>query len=193
MSQPRRFGYAYGEMLAGSLLSLLASLVLSIDAVELAGDPFSELSCNISEKISCATVALSWQASVLGFPNAFIGLMTEPVVITIAVAGLAGCAFPKWFMLTAWAAYAAGLAFALWLFHQAYFSIGALCPWCLLVTATTIVVFASMTRVNILKGNLALPGRAGVQLREWTRLGADVAVTILAIAVLAAMVLYRYL
>ena len=31
--------------------------------------------------------------------------------------------------------------------------IGALCPWCLLITITTTLVFMSMSRVNILDGN----------------------------------------
>ena len=48
---------AFVEMLLSSLLGLVASLVLSIDAVALAEDPLADLSCNISETISCATVA----------------------------------------------------------------------------------------------------------------------------------------
>ena len=92
---------AFIEMLVSSILGLIASLVLSIDAIKLADDPLSDLSCNISDKISCATVGLSEQANLLGFPNAFLGLMTEPVVITIAVAALGGVRFPRWFMCSA--------------------------------------------------------------------------------------------
>lgn len=181
------------EMLVGAALSLLASFVLSVDALKLAANPGAQLSCNVSDKISCSSVGLSWQSSLFGFPNSFIGLMTEPVVITVAVAGLAGVRFPRWFMLVAQAFYTLGLLFALWLFQQSYMVIGALCPWCLLVTATTIIVFASLTRVNILSGNLTLPGRAGHGLREATRLGADIGATVLVLAVLAALAIYRYL
>jgi uncharacterized membrane protein len=69
-------------MLLTSLASLLASLVLSIDAIRLAENPSSYLGCDISAVLSCGTVATSWQASVFGFPNAFLGLIAEPVVIT---------------------------------------------------------------------------------------------------------------
>lgn len=190
-AQPKRYQVAaFVEMLLSSALGLVASLVLSIDAIALAKDPLTDLSCNISQKISCATVGLSDQANLFGFPNAFLGLMTEPVVITIAVAGLGGVRFPRWFMVTAQVIYTIGLAFAYWLFYEAYFNIGALCPWCLLITVTTTLVFASMTRINILEGNLGEGVRQ--RLERPLRLGADVAGVVLIIAVLAAMVVYKY-
>jgi uncharacterized membrane protein len=184
---------AYLEMLISSLLGLTASIVLSIDAVVLAADPNAGLSCNISETISCAKVGLSWQANLLGFPNAFLGLIAEPVVITIAVAGLGGVRFPRWFMNSAMAVYAIGLAFAYWLFFQAYFEIGALCPWCLLVTATTTTVFASLLRVNLSDNTFGLSPRAHERALYLLRIGADIWGTVLIIAILAAMVIFRYL
>lgn len=188
---PVRHTWAFVEMLISSFLGLVASLVLSIDAVVLAADPDAELACNINEKISCATVGLTWQANLLGFPNAFLGLIAEPVVLTIAVAALGGVRFPRWFLLGAQAVYSIGLAFAYWLFFQAYFVIGALCPWCLLITVTTTIVFFSMTRVNLIEGNL------GRWLQRTTayplRVGIDVAVAVILIAILTSMVIYRYL
>jgi uncharacterized membrane protein len=181
---------AFLEMLLSSIVGLWASLVLSIEAVKLAEDPLVDLSCNISSTISCATVGLTWQANLLGFPNAFLGLIAEPVVITIAVAALGGVRFPRWFMLSAQVVYSIGLAFAYWLFYEAYFVIGALCPWCLLITITTTLVFASMTRINILEGNFG----AGVRRRlaRPLRLGLDAAGVVIILAVLTAMVLYKY-
>lgn len=184
---------AYLEMLVSSALGLIASFVLSVEAITLAKDPFAQLSCDLSDKISCATVGLSWQASLLGFPNAFLGLVTEPVVITLAVAALGGVRFPRWFMVTAQVFYAIGFVFAIWLFFQAYFVIGALCPWCLLITVTTTLVFASMTRVNLMDNNVGLSPRAHERVVAWLRIGVDTWVVILLIAVMAAMVVFRYL
>ena len=137
-----------------------------------------------------AKVGLTWQANLLGFPNAFLGLIAEPVVITLAVAALGGVRFPRWFMISAQVVYSIGLAFAYWLFYQAYFVIGAMCPWCMLITVTTTLVFASMTRVNILDGNLG----AGTKrlLERPLRLGLDAAGALIVFAVLAAMVIYKY-
>lgn len=144
-------------MLLWSAASLVASFVLAVEAVALAGDPDAVFSCDINAVISCGTVGSSWQASAFGFPNAFLGLLTEPVVITVAVAALAGMTFPRWFMLTAQAMYTVGLGLAYWLLYQAVFEIGAMCPWCLLITVATTFVFFEMTRVNLLEGNLPLP------------------------------------
>jgi uncharacterized membrane protein len=80
--------WIFGTMLFSACLSLLASFVLSIDAVRLAEDPNVDLSCDINTIISCGTVGSTWQAELFGFPNAFLGLVAEPVVITIAVASL---------------------------------------------------------------------------------------------------------
>lgn len=146
----------FTEMLVFAILSLIAAAVLSIDAILLAKDPSTDLSCSINAVIDCAKVGTTWQAHVFGFPNAFFGLVSEPVVMTIAVASLAGVRFPRWFMFTANICYLLGVVFAYWLLYQSTFVIGALCPWCLLVTLATTFVFTSMTQWNILEGNLFL-------------------------------------
>jgi uncharacterized membrane protein len=179
-------------MLAGAVLSLVASFVLSVDAVRLAEDPDAALSCNINAVISCGTVASSWQASLLGFPNSFLGLMTEPVVITLAVAGLSGVHFPRWIMLAAQVVYTIGLGFAYWLFHQAMFEIGALCPWCLLVTLATTLVWFELTRINIRQDNLMLPRPVQAALASAIHLGVDVVVVVLWLLLLVLAVVLRY-
>ncbi|MGW4474500.1 vitamin K epoxide reductase family protein [Nonomuraea sp. NPDC004354] len=152
--------WIFGTMLLSACLSLTASFVLSIDAVRLAADPGAELSCNINSVVSCGAVGSSWQAHLLGFPNAFLGLVAEPVVITIAVASLGRVRFPRWFMFAAQVIYTLGLIFAYWLFSQSMYVIGALCPWCLLVTVSTTLVWSTLTHVNVRDGNLFLPRRA---------------------------------
>jgi uncharacterized membrane protein len=182
--------WIFGTMLFSAGLSLIASFVLSIDAVELAKNPGADLSCNINAVISCGAVGSSWQASLFGFPNAFLGLVAEPVVITVAVASLGGVRFPRWFMFAAQIVYSVGVGFAYWLFYQAMFNIGALCPWCLLITVSTTLVFATLTHVNIRDGNLFLPARVGAALRSALDAGLDaLAVTALLLALALAVVL----
>ena len=147
----RQYRKTYWAMLVSSTLSLIASLVLSYDAVKLAGSPASKLSCDINAIVSCGKVAKSWQSSLLGFPNSFLGLMLEPVVITVAIAGLSLVVFPRKFMRVAHVGYGLGLLFALWLLSQSLFVIHALCPWCLLVTISTVTVFSTITRIVILE------------------------------------------
>ena len=179
-------------MLISSIASLVASLVLSTEAITLAKDPTAELGCNINAVLSCGTVANSWQAHLLGFPNAFLGLIAEPVVITIAVASLGGARFPRWFMLSAQVVYTVGLLFAYWLFYEAMFNIGALCPWCSLVTVATTLVFFEMTHVNIRDGNFYLPRRVQDSLAWAVRANLDLLLVVVWLLVVALVVVLHY-
>jgi len=184
---------AFSEMLVSSLLSLIASLVLSAEAITLAANPNAIFSCDINAHISCSVVAQSWQASLLGFPNAFLGLIAEPIVITLAVASIAGVSFPRWFMNAAQVMYTVGLLFAYWLLYEAYFHIGALCPWCLLVTVTTTMVFASMTRVNIYRNTFGLSEPVHQRLTRLLDAWVDQYIVILIIAIVGGMIAIKYL
>lgn len=184
--------WLFGTMLFSSCLSLLASFVLSVDAVTLAADPTAELSCNINAVVSCGTVGSSWQSHLLGFPNAFLGLIAEPVVITVAVASLGGVRFPRWFMFAAQVVYTLGLAFAYWLLYQSMFHIGALCPWCLLVTVSTTLVFSTLTHVNIRDGNLFLPPRMQSALAAAVRVNLDLMVVVIWMLVLVLAIVVKY-
>ena len=115
----------------------------------------ADLSCNISSTISCATVGLSWQASLLGFPNAFLGLVTQPVLITIAVAALGGVRFPRWFMLAAQVVIRGRTGVRDLVVPAVVLRDRRPVP--LLHghhVTTTLVAFASITRINILEGHL---------------------------------------
>lgn len=152
--------WIFASMLVGALISLLASFVLSVEAIEIAKNPDVELSCSVNAVLNCATVAKHESAELWGFPNSFLGLIAEPVVITVAIAGLAGIAFPRRFMFAAQIGYSLGFVFAYYLFFTSFFVIQALCPWCLLVTASTTFVLFSVTRYNIRENNLYLPKKA---------------------------------
>jgi uncharacterized membrane protein len=184
--------WIFGTMLFSSCLSLIASFVLSIEAVHLAANPNANLSCDINTVISCGTVANAWQSHVFGFPNAFLGLVAEPVVITIAVASLGGVRFPRWFMFAAQVVYTVGLVFAYWLFAQSMFVIGALCPWCLLVTVSTTLVFSTLTHVNVRDGNLFLPARLQSALAGGMRANLDLMVVVIWLLVLVLGVVIKY-
>ena len=148
--EPKRQQLAALLMLVGSGLGLLTSFVLSIESLTLAKNSHAVLNCDLNAAMSCSTVANHWSAAPLGFPNSFIGMMTLPVMVTIAVALLAGAKFPKWFMWGAQLGAVAGLLFAGWMFYMSYVEIGALCPWCLTLDAGMLLIFYGLTRHNVL-------------------------------------------
>lgn len=179
-------------MLFGAVASLVASFVLSVEAVVLAANPDATLSCSVNVVLNCATVALHPSASLWGFPNSFLGLIAEPVVITVAIAGLSGIRFPKKFMFAAQIGYTLGLIFAWYLFYTSFFVIEALCPWCLLVTLTTTLVFFAITKYNIREGNLFLPKKASKKMRNWVDKGYDSLVMWSVVVISIAAIILKY-
>lgn len=180
------------SMLVGAIFSLIAAFVLAVEAVELAGNPFARLSCSINTVINCATVAVHPSSSLFGFPNAFLGLLAEPVVITVAIAGIGGVKFPRKFMFAAQICYTLGFLFAYSLLYTSTFVIGALCPWCLLVTLSTTAVFFSMTRYNIGEGNLYLSNRLARKANEFIKKDYDTLSMALLIVIVTTVIVVKY-
>jgi len=146
----------FGVMLVAAVAALGAAFVLTMDKMEVLRNPDAVLSCTINAVLDCSRVMHTWQASVFGFPNMLIGMMAFPVVITLAVAGLAGVKFPRKFMFAAEIGILLGTLFSLWLFLQSVFVIQILCPWCLLVTLTTTLMLASITYYNLRENTFGL-------------------------------------
>ena len=188
----RRVRNAYLTMLVSASLSLFAAMVLSIDAFKLAKDENVDLACSINAVVSCGRVALSWQSTVFGFPNSFIGLMFESAVITIAIAGLMQVRFPNSLMRIALFIYSAALIFALWLFSQSFFVIKAFCPWCMLVTVSTISVFTSMLRINIYQNAFNWSEANHQRILRFVLLGRDYALLSITYAVIASAIIWKY-
>lgn len=176
------------EMIISGLIGLYASFVLSIEAWQLAADSAKTFACDVSSILSCSTVAQTPQARILGFPNAFLGIFFEAVVLAISVALLSGVKFARWYMACANMLYTIALFFAYWLFSQSYFVIHVLCPWCLAITVTTTLVFAGLTRINIREGVLPAPA----WLKRSVTLGYDWSFWGLLLFILIAMVVARY-
>jgi uncharacterized membrane protein len=184
--------WIFTSMLVGALLSLLAAFVLSVESIEIAKNPNVSLNCSVNVVINCATVAKHPSANLLGFPNSFLGLIAEPVVITVAIAGLAGVRFPRRFMYVAQVFYAAGFVFAYYLFFMSTFVIQALCPWCLLVTLSTTFVFFSMMRYNIREDNLYLPKYASVRAKSYIAKDYDKLLLATLVVTMIAIIVIKY-
>jgi uncharacterized membrane protein len=143
----------FATMLAFGVIGLIASFVLAVEEFHLLKDPTTTLSCSFNLVLNCSTVMQTWQASVFGFPNMFIGLMAFPVVILVATLGLAKVRLPRWFHIYANVGYLLGAIFAYWLFFNSLYDIQVLCPWCLIVTFSTTLLLATITSYNLRENN----------------------------------------
>ena len=152
-SSPRSRPVAFAVFLVvAGALGLLAALELSLEKVLVLADPEHVPSCDVGVLVGCGVNLESWQGSVFGFPNPFIGLMAWPVVITIGVALLAGARFPRWFWIGFNVGVAGALVFVGWLIAQSIYVLDVLCPWCMLTWAVTIPTFWVVTLHNLRDG-----------------------------------------
>ncbi|MFJ9520804.1 vitamin K epoxide reductase family protein [Kitasatospora sp. NPDC101801] len=191
MTTPVPAGRRLGRLfVVTGLLGLFASAVLTLDKIKLLEDPSYVPSCSINPIISCGSVMLSDQASVFGFPNSLIGLAAFAVVVAVGAGILAGAVYARWFWLGLQLGTLFGIGFVTWLMTQTLYSIGALCPYCMVVWAAMIPLFWYTTLHNLTAGVIRVPGALRPVVREAARY--HWAVPVLWYAVIAIMILQRF-
>lgn len=162
-STPPVFGLrAMAIWLIGTgLLGAVASFLLLFERIRLWQDPEYSTACDINPWVSCGEVMESWQASTFGFPNIFIGIVGFPVIVAIGVTLLGGLRPHRWY----WAGLQGGVLFAfgfsVWLWSQAVYTIGSLCPYCMIAWAAVIPMTVAVTARNILAG--VIPASEGLR------------------------------
>ena len=132
------------------------------DKVAILSDPNYVPSCNINPVLSCGSVIVTDQASIFGFANPIIGLMTYSVVIALAVLLISRVVLPNWVWLGLNLGALGGLAFVVWLIFQSLYVIEALCPWCMVAWVGTILIFWVTTAANAQAGRFTRSGTPGV-------------------------------
>ncbi|ABM10660.1 putative membrane protein [Paenarthrobacter ilicis] len=144
----------------------LASGALVLEKLEVLKDPGYKTVCDVNPWISCGQVMQTWQSSVFGFPNMFIGIVAFAVIITTGMALLSGASFARWYWAGLQAGVTLGFAFVVWLWSQALYSIHILCPFCMIVWAAMIPLFVWVTARNITHGVIKIPARPARILAE---------------------------
>ncbi|WOC63484.1 vitamin K epoxide reductase family protein (plasmid) [Paenarthrobacter sp. AT5] len=147
-------------MLITGLIGWLASGTLVLEKLEVLKDPGYQTACDINPWISCGQVMQTWQSSVFGFPNMFIGIVAFAVIITTGMALLSGATFAPWYWAGLQGGVTLGFAFVVWLWSQALYSIHILCPFCMIVWAAMIPLFVWITARNLDHGIIKVPARA---------------------------------
>jgi uncharacterized membrane protein len=144
---------------ASGLVGVLASAALVVEEINLLKNPAQQLGCDLNPIIACGSVINTGQAAVFGFPNPLLGVAGFGGLLAIGLALFAGAKFGKWF----WQFMLAGLLFAAalvhWLIFQTIYSIGALCPFCMVVWVVTITSFWYVLVYSLRKKNLKVPSR----------------------------------
>jgi uncharacterized membrane protein len=135
-------------------LGLVASALLVIERVNVAGDPDYVPSCSINPILTCTSAMLSAQGELFGFPNPLLGVAGFPVVVATGAALLAGASMARWYWTGMWLGGLGAVVFMHWLIVESLFSIEALCPYCMVVWAATVPLFAVVSAYAVPRGAL---------------------------------------
>ncbi|MFC4010036.1 vitamin K epoxide reductase family protein [Nonomuraea purpurea] len=143
-------------LLIGGGVGLIAAFVLTIEKIALLENPAYVPSCSINPVLSCGSIMRTPQAEIFGFPNPLLGIAGFAIVTTVGAALLAGARFRPWFWLGLQVGVTAGVVLVHWLIVQSLYTIGALCPYCMVVWAVTVPIFWYVTLRNLVARNLPL-------------------------------------
>lgn len=157
-----------GFLILAGAIGWWAAFSLVVEKIAVLEDPGHELGCDFSVLVQCGKNLGSWQGSVFGFPNPIIGVAAFVAPIAVGVGLLAGARFARWFWVAFHLGVTAGIAFVVWLIAQSIFSLGTLCPYCMVVWTVMIPLFWAVTSHVLAQGDYGVAGvRLGVGLRGW--------------------------
>ncbi|WP_426996022.1 vitamin K epoxide reductase family protein [Pseudarthrobacter sp. N5] len=150
----RQFGWL---LVITGIVGWLSSGALVLEKLEVLKNPGHTTICDINPWISCGDVMKTWQSSLFGFPNMFIGIVAFAVIISTGMGLLAEARFARWYWLGLQAGVTLGFIFVAWLWSQALYAIHILCPFCMIVWAAMIPLFVWTTVRNITQGVIRVP------------------------------------
>ncbi len=162
----RQKPYAWLLVITG-IVSWLASGALVLDRLELYKNPNAVTNCDLNVWVSCGSVMKTHQAEIFGFPNPLIGLFAFAVIITTGMAMLAGARFGRSYWIGLQTGVTVGMAMICWLWFQALYVIGILCPYCMVVWAMMIPLFIWTTVRNLQHGVIPAPPALTKFLADW--------------------------
>jgi len=96
-------------------------------------DPNRVTSCSFNLFLDCSDAMASWQGTLLGFPNPYLGVAAFPVVVTTGVVLLAGARLPRWYHLSLLAVTAVAQLLIFFLMWTSFYALVRLCPACMVV------------------------------------------------------------
>ena len=144
-------------LIGAGLIGILASLVLTYDTLQIMQNPSYVPPCNINPILSCGSVMRTEQASLLGIPNSILGLIAFSALATFGFMLAGGAQLKRWVWQLTLGVATIGVLIMHYLFLQAIFVLGTICPWCFVVWMITIPTFWYITLYTVQAGSVTLP------------------------------------
>jgi uncharacterized membrane protein len=145
----RRWGWL---LAAASGIGIVSGSITIVDKIALLNDPAAGSFCDISSTVGCTPVLLAWQSSVLGPPNALLGVIMFAILATSGLVVGAGGTLSRAMTTGLLALNVFFAAFLTWYMFEVAYSIGSLCPFCTVCAAGCLVSLVAVNRLAAANG-----------------------------------------
>lgn len=144
IAEPRLSTVAFSWwLIVCGLIGFAGSFALTLESFLRLSEPERIASCELNVFVTCGPSMDSAMGSFLGFPNPVLGVAVFPVVIAIgALLLITRFDAPRWFWQAFVAGTSLGMVFVVVMIFTSLHDLGSLCPYCMVVWAAMIPLFA---------------------------------------------------
>lgn len=142
LNQSLYFSKIYAWILSiGGTIGLIAMTWQASERIHMLKYPNALLNCNLNPIVDCGSVLGNKLAAVLGFPNAFLGMIFFAVLATSGLMLLSGGIFNKWFRHFVMGVSTILILFSIWFFGVSLYVIGKICIFCVVGWIVSVPMF----------------------------------------------------
>lgn len=149
MTSGRPWGWL---VLVAGAIGIVSGSITIMDKISLLKNPAGGSFCDISSSVGCTPVLLSWQSSVLGPPNALLGVVMFAVLATAGAVWATGGRLAAGFNNAMLGLSVFFAAFLTWYMFEVAYSIGSLCPFCTVCAASVLLTVLGTNRLAAATG-----------------------------------------
>lgn len=132
--------YAWVLAVGGSI-GLIAMTWQASERVQMLKSPGAGLSCTFNPVVDCGAVLGHRLSAVLGFPNAFLGIIFFAILATSGLLLLSGGKFVGWFRYFVMAVSTVLMLFSIWFFGASLYVLGKICIFCVFGWIASVPIF----------------------------------------------------
>ena len=137
---------------AASGIGIISGSITIVDKIALLKDPAAGSFCDISSTVGCTPVLLAPQSSVLGPPNALLGVIMFAILATAGLVDGTGGRLTRGMTTGLLGLTVFFAAFLTWYMVQVAFVIGSLCPFCTVCAAGCLATLVGVNRMAAANG-----------------------------------------
>lgn len=125
----------------GGAIGLAAMTWQASERIAMLKNPDITLSCNLNPIVDCGGVLGDKLSAILGFPNAFLGMIFFAILATSGLVLLSGGSFQKWFRHFVMGVATILMLFSVWFYGVSLYILGKICIFCVVGWAVSTPIF----------------------------------------------------